>query len=560
MRILFFHPTSYSDGYPEPHLGLGYLMGVAKNYGGIEYELYDHDHHSKQFDVEELIAKFKPDVYAVSFMTPQYGAAIRAIKRFKQLTPDAVVFVGGAHPSSDPNGILQEIPEIDYLARGEGEQTFIEFLDYWHGKIAIEEVSGLGYYQGGEVILNEKRPLMARSELDDYHVDWETIMRHGPYMQRLVYEEEPVNALAVITTRGCPYECTFCDEVTIWERKVRTKSIDNVVSEMKHLRDTYDVWHFNILDDTFTLNPKRVKELCGKLKELNVKWRVTAKVNNVSPDMARQMREGGCQLVAFGVESGDEEVLRLMKKEQTLDDVRYAFKLVQDEGMISYALCMVGNIGEDMAAVKRTAKFVGELNPDLFSCAIMTPYPGTENYTTCEKNGWILHRNWDQWCPSVLKMKDYKPVSRTDKMTGHEMLRAYYYMNRYVLIRRYQRKYGTVFPLNPSFFSNEVMPRMKTIGVSSFGKHVANLLMGDREVPLIARFDGLAKWFGEKLGGKDQIRWRGRHADPSEGADEPAPIEKATSREDSYIRQPTVPRVKAPKESGPGKKRLPVVA
>lgn len=537
MRILFYHPSSHSDGYPEPHMGIGYLMGIAKD-KGFEYDYYDHDHHRDQFSVDDVIEKLKPEVYAVSFMTPQYGAAVRAIKKFKKANPKAIVIVGGPHPSAVPEDTIREVPEIDYLCKGEGEHTFEDFLDYLEGNKSVDDVQGLYFFRDGEVVANDRRSLMPRKELDEYEADWDTILKHGPYIQKLVYEEQPVKALAVITTRGCPYACTFCDEASIWERKVRTKAIDLVIAEMKYLRDKFDTWHFNILDDTFTLNPKRVKDFCKKAAELGVTWRVTAKVNNVSKEMVEDMKAGGCKLVAFGVESGDEEVLTIMKKEQTLDEVRTAFKLTQEAGMLTFALCMVGNIGEDFEAVKRTARFVGEMDPDMFSCSIMTPFPGSENYEICERNGWILHRNWDQWCPSVLKMREYKPVSRTDKMEGQDMLRAYYYMNRYVLYRRYSRKYGKLFPARWSFYRNEVLPRMKTIGPASFLKHLAKIHLGDREVP-----------FADVLQKEDPASWP--------AAQEEA-IVKASSRGNSNLLGGSSAMKKA--EPAPRKRGLPMVS
>jgi len=475
MKILFYHPTSKSDGYPEPPLGLGYLMTIA-NKKQYSYEFYDEDHHSKFLPLDDVIQQFRPELYAVTFMTPQYYEAFKAIKRFKELTPQAKIIVGGPHPSALPEDTLKEIKDIDFLCKGEGEKTFEDFLDFLKNKKSLNDIDGLYYHEKGQIFSNRLRELMSKEELEEYRVDWNKILEYGPYKQKLVYTDKIERALSVITTRGCPFQCTFCDEGNIWQRKARMRTIESVIDEIKWLHRNFKTNHFNILDDTFTLNKSRVIQFCNKITPLKIKFRITAKTTTIDKEMLQNLKEAGCQVVAFGVESGDENVLRLMKKKQTIADIKHAFKLTHEVGISSYALCMVGNIGEDMNAVKKTAKLIKEIKPDFFSCSIMTPYPGSENYKICKKNGWILHYNWEHWVPSVLKIKNFKVVSRTDKMDDKDMLNAYYFINRSVLFNRFTGKYTNFFFFNFRFYINEVFPRVKTIGVKSFLLHFINVI------------------------------------------------------------------------------------
>lgn len=476
MKILFYHPTSKSDGYPEPPLGLGYLMSIAREWN-CSYEFYDEDHHSKFISLDELVSDFKPDLYAISCMTPQYYEVSKVVSKFKTWTPASAIIIGGPHPSALPEQTLQEIEEIDFLCKGEGEQTFEDFINYLSGKVDLESVNGLFYRRYGKVSANAPRQLMSSEELDHYSVDWEKLMGYGPYMQKLVYLKTTEPAAPVITTRGCPFECTFCDEGNIWQRKVRMRSIDSVIGEVKYLNSRFKVEHFNILDDTFTLKKSRVLELCHRIAPLNIKFRITATTRTVDAEILEHLKKAGCQLIAFGVESGDDEVLKRMKKRQTVADVRRAFELTEDANIPSYALCMVGNIGEDMDAVKRTATLIEEIKPDFFACSIMTPYPGSENYKTCKAQGWILHHEWEWWVPSVLKTKDFRVVSRTDKMNKDELIRAYYFMNRRVLIDRFKKKYGRAFLLSLAFYVNEILPRLKTIGYRTFLSYTMNIFL-----------------------------------------------------------------------------------
>ena len=477
MKIFFYHPSAHSDGFPEPPLGLGYLMGVAKKLG-CEYKIYDQDHHSKFLSLEKMLTGWEPDLIAVTFMTPQYYAAKRSLELLRKKFPQAKFIVGGPHATALPEDTLKEMPEVDALCKGEGEKTFAEYIQHLKGEGQIEDIDGLYYRKGGEIKRNQPRELMNSGELNEYGIDWDKLMEFGPYGQKLAWRNEIVPVFPIITARGCPHKCTFCDEGNIWQRKVRMRTVENVIEEVNYLHDKYGAGYLNILDDTFTLQQGRVKEFCEKIKGKDIKFRITATIRSVEEEMLNSLAGAGCELIAYGVESGDNEVLRKMKKKQTVEDIKRTFELTRRAGIRSLALCMVGNIGEDSKAVEKTARLIKEIRADLASCTIMQPYPGSENYTVCKENGWILHNDWRSWVPSVLKTQGFRVVARTDKMDEKEILRAYYYMNRVVVLNRFRLKYGSHFLLRGQFYVNEIIPRLKTIGLTAFAGHVRRLFMG----------------------------------------------------------------------------------
>lgn len=165
-----------------------------------------------------------------------------------------------------------------------------------------------------------------------------------------------------------------------------------------------------------------------------------------------------------------------MKKRQTLDTVRRAFEMTNRTGMMSYALCMVGNIGEDFTAVKRTESFVKAIGATLFSVAVMTPYPGSVNYETCTRNGWLLHKDWKRWTPSPIRQKKWEPVARTDKMDRKQIVKAYYYLSRRFMYIRFRRKYGQWYWANLHFWRAEVAVRLKSIGPVGLLRHAYRLI------------------------------------------------------------------------------------
>jgi anaerobic magnesium-protoporphyrin IX monomethyl ester cyclase len=479
MNILFYNPPSKSEGYPEPPLGLGYLMSIARN-RGMRYDFYDHDHHAPLLRLDAIVDQVKPDLFIVTCMTPQYPSMQEAIALFRKKRPGARIAVGGPHPSALPRETLQENPEIDIACKGEGEQTFDELLIALSEGHPLADVKGLFFRTQKGIVATSSRALMPAENLDSYPVDWEMILRHGPYIQRVLYSETPIPVLPVITTRGCPFECTFCDEGNIWERRARSRSVSNVIEEITYLIKTYGVQDFNILDDTFTVNRARCMEICDYLIPLKIRFRITANIKSVTPELLQKLKLAGCQMIAYGVESGDNDVLRRMKKRQTVDDVKHAFRISRETGITTFALCMVGNLGETFDAVKRTRDLIREIDPDHFSAALMTPYPGSTNYAECSRNGWILHRDWSRWVPSVMKTTNYVPPSRTDTMDTEQLLHAYFFMNRFVLLNRYRKKYGRFYFLKANFVGNEILPRIRSIGIGPFLAYLGRLFFKKR--------------------------------------------------------------------------------
>lgn len=445
------------------------LMALAMKLGH-SVEFFDEDLHAKDRNLERVVKDFTPDLIAVTTMTPQYFEASRKIKQFRALLPNAPIVLGGIHATALPQQTMSEMEEVDFLCVGEGEKTFSELLAYLEDKTPerLSSINGLVYRSGEKVLMNAPRELMPEEELESLpQVAWDKLTEYGVYRQPLHYESSINTVFSIITARGCPFECTFCDEGTIWKRKVRKRSIDNVVSEIRYLQERFDAKYFNILDDTFTLLPARVEEFCNRVAGLNINFRITAKVNTVSPEMLAMLKTAGCRLIAYGVESGDQEVLNLMKKKQTIDEVKRAFSLTNEAGIMSYALCMVGNLGENLSSVEKTADLVEDIKADLYSVAAMTPYPGSTNYKVCKENGWIIHEDWEKWCPTPVGIRNWEPVARTDLMDKDDVTKAYYMLNRRFVFTKFKKKYGRIYYLNPAFFRNEILARLRAIGFGS---------------------------------------------------------------------------------------------
>lgn len=477
-KVILIHPPSHMID-PEPPLGLLFLSTVLEK-AGCQTEIIDMEPHKVSVnDIKVLIESTGPLFVAISFMTAQYTHMKRIVEAIKSQNHHVPVIVGGIHASALPEDILKETPQIDYLAAGEGEKTIVDFFHFLCGKMQINEVRGLYYRRSDTIVKNSDRELMTEEELNSLPpLRWDKLFDKGLYYRLPIYGTERTPYYSIITARGCPYNCMFCDEITIWKRKLRETSIDKVVSEIEYLYNNYGARDIQILDDTFTLKAERVYQFCDEIIEKGIKinFKVTARADRVTLNMLKRMKEAGVVQVGYGVESGDQSVLNLINKKLKKEDMIKAIEMTREAGLISFALLMVGNPGEGFNSVKMTAKFIKELNADFYSCAIMTPYPGSQVFELYQKNGWILDTNWDNYITSPHRVKNYTPVACSDKMSSDELMRAYYFINRTIYFKKIEKIYGNLFFLNKLFYYQEVFKRIKASGMKRFFSNFFNLM------------------------------------------------------------------------------------
>jgi len=476
-KILFIHPPTTSK-HPEPPLGIAYLGAFLEQYG-YSVTLLDMD--PLGIDNGDLARVIRDEGFrfvGVSWMTPQSRFAREILSVIKKVDKNIITMTGGPHPSALPREVVSD-PNCDFVIYGEGELTCLELvMRYDELYPQFGAVSGLAWKIDGKVHVNGPRALLQDMDALPYPL-WRELSK-VTYMDMPVYHHKEIPVFPIITGRGCPYECVFCDEDSIWKRRVRFRSIPNVIAEIKMLQEKYGAHTFNILDDTFTLRKSRIKEFCDALREHcpGIEWRCTGKVNTVFPDMLADMAAAGCKLVAYGVESGDQNVLDAIKKKQTLSKVKEAFAMTKEAGIKTFALCMVGNLEETKESIQKTVKFLEELKPDFASCSISTPYPGSQLYPIAEKNGWIMDKelDWEKWVPTPHSVKNYKPVATNGNLTQDDLLEAYYFVNRFIAFSKLKARYGKYYYLNPLFLKREILFRLFTAGPRKFFELLFGLL------------------------------------------------------------------------------------
>jgi radical SAM superfamily enzyme YgiQ (UPF0313 family) len=421
MKTLLVSPESRVwNSRAHIHNGLGYLAGALIQAGYHEVDIFDGA--VERESLEQRLEREPFDIVGISSPTPLIHEAWHAAQVAG--AHGALTILGGPHPTLMPDESLQH-PEVDFVARGEGEQTLVEFVRAVEtlagsqpsavpragrlrsclegSEATFSNIRGLSYRKAaGEIMHNMPRAL-AR-DLDAIAPPAHHLFKIEQYtnLQPLTDGlDRHARAYTILTSRGCPYKCTYCSK-PITGNTWRARSVDHVLAEWRLLVEELHATEIGITDDIWNLNLKRAKEICQGLSDMKldgVPW-ITVhgmKVNHVDAELFQLMKRAGCRRVGFGVESGDEQILkRSVKKAQTLTQVRAAFRYAREAGLETMGFFIFGMPGETEETMERTIQLALELDPDLANFMLAAPYPGTELWDTVMREGKLFARNWGE--------------------------------------------------------------------------------------------------------------------------------------------------------------------
>ncbi len=387
MRIALIAPPYPLEEAPSPPLGICYVAAACEK-AGAEVKIFDYI--VQKYTPAKLEADmqiFKPDVIGTTSVTMNAKKAIEIIKTAKSINPSVITMYGGPHASFDFKNILQNNNDIDIVIHGESEETLLELVPCIHSPEKWGGIKGISFKKNGEIINTETRPLIENLDTLPFP------SRHLLPMSRYQALGFPVS---IITSRGCPNKCIFCLGRKMVGFKVRHRSTSLVVDEIENIL-SYGFEIINIADDLFTANKKRVIEFCNELKKrgLNFKWSVFARVNTVSPEILNEMKKAGCHSISFGIESGNTEMLKTVRKGITLDQARKAVAVCKEAGIATHASFMAGLPGESLETLKDSEDFSKELDID-YGYHFLAPFPGTTVRDNIEDYDLdILSDDWD---------------------------------------------------------------------------------------------------------------------------------------------------------------------
>lgn len=363
---------------PLPPTDLMYLASIAEN-AGYEAKIKDY---SLGGDFIKDVREFEPDYIVANIATPTFRTDMEAIAMAKNELPSVKIIVKGATFLTYNTNVIYENPFIDYVIMGEPELTLKEILE----DVPNQDILGICYRENNQGIKNEIRPF--NENLDDLPFPARHLVDNSIYTRP---DNGKVQAVIKVS-RGCPYHCFFCLATPVSGAKVRMRSAENIIAEIKECVEKYNIRNFVFWSDIFNINRDWTIDLCKKIisSGLKITWSANTRANTMDDEMASYMYKSGCRLVSIGVESGSQEVLDNIGKKITLDDIRNTVKILKKNKIKIYNYFVIGLPWETEKTVEETIKFAIELDSNFISFYTAAPLPGTRFFAYAMMNKLVV--------------------------------------------------------------------------------------------------------------------------------------------------------------------------
>lgn len=369
-----------------PSLGLAYLAAVAER-EGHKVKIVDCTLNFSAQKLKNIAQEFDPQVVGITATSPTFINAVNIGFLLRSVLPEAVFVAGGAHPTADPFSSLSS-GAFEFLVLGEGEITFLELLHY------IEKgedtppyhIAGIAFRENGRIVITSSRELI--SDLDSLPLPARHLLPALRCYQPTPASYRRLPLAIIITSRGCPKQCAFCDR-SVFGNRYRRRSPSSVLSEVWEVVTKYQAKEIRFFDDNFTLDHSFVEEICREMKKFKpaLPWTCLTSVSSVNLNLLKMMREAGCWQVLFGLESGDDRILAHLGKGNTVAQNRKAVLLAREAGLRVRADFLVGTPWETPESLKRTVEFAKSLPLDFAHFNKFVPYPGTDIYRELKTEG-----------------------------------------------------------------------------------------------------------------------------------------------------------------------------
>jgi len=393
MKITFINPPQTASKYKfmgviAPPLSLAYMAAVLEE-NDFSVEIIDAAALDMSWDHLKIALKeSNPDIIAITALTPTIEKALETAKLSKNTCPKALIVLGGYHPTFNYEEVLAN-DFVNVVIRGEGEYTMLDLAKTFEKGENLANVKGIAF----EDVVTSERELIR--DLDELPYP----ARHLLPMDKYKLLNMDMKMSTMITSRGCPMQCSFCSSAAMHGTKLRLRSIESIINEMEYLIKNFNVETIAFMDDTFTLNKKRVIAICDEIikRDLKIFWGCTARVDSLDKTVLKKMKEAGCITLFLGVESADQQILNGVGKKITLKKVKEAFKICKEEKIRTIASVAFGMPGDTHKNIKKTIQFVKDLKPSYAIFSLATPYPGTKFYKQAFESNMIKIKDWSKY-------------------------------------------------------------------------------------------------------------------------------------------------------------------
>ena len=360
-------------------LGLGYIAAYLRRFGHAAL-MYEPEAQGLTYDDLKIIIKDEaPDVIGLTCSTPNFYRALE-LARIGKENSRAKVVLGGVHASALPEFIVETYPDlIDCVVVGEGEITMLELVNAWQNNTDIEKIQGIAFKNNGSVVRTEKRPFIA--DMDSIPFPARDLIPQNLFKPNL-HNARYRNCSSILTSRGCPFNCSFCASRIVSGKRYRMHSAEYVLEEMEMLKKDYGVRQLLITDDTFTINHERLEKICKGMidRKLDLEWFCFSQVTAVNKEILALLKKAGCYNIGFGVESSSPETLKQMGKPIKPEKALEAVKLANKAGLKTQAFYIFGMPGETKEQMEDTIRFAEKVGSTLAFFNMLVPFPWTRDF------------------------------------------------------------------------------------------------------------------------------------------------------------------------------------
>ena len=359
--------------------GFDYLASILKK-EGHDVKIINLESNSKKI-INNLIKEENPKIIGIRCLTNERNYSMKLAEVIKKINKNIKIIIGGPHATIMYKQMLNNFP-IDYVIIGEGEITFLELVDAIYNNKDTENIKGIAYKKESEVIKTLPRELI--SNLDSLPSPLYNLSKDSN------------ETIWISAARGCAFDCGFCEAKNVWGVSYRTKSVKRIVDELEYYVNNYNKRYFGFIDDTFTFDKERTKNLCKEILDrgLKIEWSASTRVERIDAETSYWMKKAGCKRIDFGVESGSKIIRHNMFKYFKDEDVIKAFELTKKFKIKTIAYMILGYKGETLGTILQSVKLYNKIKPDQIITCPARLYPGSQLYTDAKNNGLISDDYW----------------------------------------------------------------------------------------------------------------------------------------------------------------------
>jgi len=470
MKVLLVNPSlalaqiGHYDSQVEkargihPSLGLLYIAAIVER-EGHSVRVIDTDLESDpEATLRKTIRAFQPDLMGVHVMTWTFAQAKRTACVAKEERPEMVLVAGGAGVTTDPQ-VFMENSDFDFAVYGEGEITTKELLEAIQAKGDVRQITGLVFRDGETIVQNPPRELI--ENIDEVPMPGRHLVPHDRYFDVFTIDRHFVT---MIVSRGCPFNCLYCDRLNRMGSKWRVRSVDAILQEIMYVKERMGVREIMFFDDEFVVNRNHTIDLCKRLIEAkaNIKWECRARVDLLDEETLKYMKEAGCYRIRYGFESGDNDILAVLRKGITVEQSLKTAEATKRAGIDIFGYFMLGVPHETEHTMQKTIDLALKIDPDfaLFSKAILIP--GSDLFDWAASEGLIAADYWKQYYRG--EVSDTAPAISASQLPEN-------------LVDQYVKKANQMFYRRPRYMARRLM-RIKSLSQLARQVRMAYCLLG----------------------------------------------------------------------------------